>query len=100
MSSYGARPTPNFYPPVHESNAQPYRSDYSSTDRFASRDFVGQDSSGARPQDTYPPTRSDSEKELGGYEKGANPVTRGSIAAQVSSSGLMMSWASVEGARP
>lgn len=56
---------------------------------FASHDFVGQDHSGSR--DSYPPLRGgvsgDAEKygQPGdyGYEKGMNPVTRGSIAAQV-----------------
>jgi hypothetical protein len=81
MSTYGSRP--DLYAPTHDSaTGAPYRSDYSSTDRFASRDFVGQDTSGARNH-SYPPTREVGEKEFG-YENKGISVTRGSIAAQVS----------------
>ena len=66
---------------------------YASTEQFTTQDFVGQDSSGRRDQ--YPPIRGgdgssqgDSAAygsgDYGGYEKGTNPISRGSIAAQVS----------------
>lgn len=56
---------------------------YKSTDRFAQDDYVGQDSSGAR--DIYPPKRGMKEGgEKHSFEGGARTVTRGSIAAQVS----------------
>lgn len=65
---------------------------YASAEHFSTQDYVGQDASGRRDQ--YPPIRGGEGGEpgpgtyhsgdYGGYEKGTNPVSRGSIAAQVS----------------
>jgi hypothetical protein len=56
----------------------PYAQEHS---RFGSADFNGRDESGRRA--VYPPSSGAWNAEYG-YEKGVNPVTRGSIAAQVS----------------
>lgn len=67
---------------------------YASTDHFAAQDYIGQDSSGRR--DVYPPRGGEegfpTEGGYGAYEKGVNPVTRGSIAAQVRLSSVMPEW--------
>ncbi|KAM0754026.1 hypothetical protein T439DRAFT_169808 [Meredithblackwellia eburnea MCA 4105] len=60
--------------PPTPSNEHPY----ASTDGFAPHDFVGRDHASQR--DVYPPNS-------GEYEKGLNPVTRGSIAAQMVAEG-------------
>ncbi|KAL8292947.1 hypothetical protein RQP46_000641 [Phenoliferia psychrophenolica] len=74
---------------------------YASTEHFRQEDFVGQDQSGRRDQ--YPPIRGGhgaspdgspdthsanfNSGDYGGYEKGMNPVSRGSIAAQMAAEG-------------
>ncbi|KAK4705342.1 hypothetical protein P7C70_g853, partial [Phenoliferia sp. Uapishka_3] len=58
---------------------------YPPTDQFSRDDFVGQDQSGRRDQ--YPPVRDSVSGDYGGYEKSTNPMTRGSIAAQMAAEG-------------
>lgn len=77
-------PDPYSYPPSSTNLATPaseYPGYNDSTDHLAANSFIGRDEAvpGGRNRPTYPPTNDDY-----AYEKGLNPVTRGSIAAQVS----------------
>ena len=74
-------PDPYSYPPSSTSlPVEGYTN--ASTDYLTSQQFTGRDEAvpGGRNRPTYPPAGEDY-----AYEKGLNPVTRGSIAAQVSS---------------